>query len=237
MAVLGELAAGIAHEFKNILHGIGMYADFIATDGASAEAVLDDVTQIRESVARGKALAGQLSELADPAPAGGPVELVDAVRSLVPMIKVLLGNQVPLRVELPEAGLLVGTGKVPLGQMLLNLAINARDAMPDGGSLTIAVESRRLDPADAAASGSPAGSLAVVTVADTGVGIDPAIISHVFEPFFTTLPMGSSLGLGLSAALDIATSAGGAIRVESEPGRGATFTIYLPLVTGADRAG
>jgi CheY-like chemotaxis protein len=144
------------------------------------------------------------------------------------MLRRLIGEDVTVRIMLEASPALVTADVAQLEQVVVNLAVNARDAMPAGGVLTIMTGN--LDPDDPGRPPDPAsGPWVTLTVSDTGQGIDPAIRPHLFEPFFTTKPKGKGAGLGLATVYGIVTQSDGRIEVESEPGRGATFRIHLPL--------
>jgi CheY-like chemotaxis protein len=161
------------------------------------------------------------------------VDLRTVVQDMEQMLRRLVGEDVQVKIALPArpAPALVDAGQ--MGQVLMNLAANARDAMPDGGQLSIDVETVHLDESYAAVhAGVSAGDYVRLTVSDTGTGMDAATQAHLFEPFFTTKVTGRGTGLGLSSAFGIVKQSGGHVWAYSEPGRGSSFKIHLPLAAG-----
>ncbi|MHB8764828.1 MAG: ATP-binding protein, partial [Deferrisomatales bacterium] len=154
------------------------------------------------------------------------VDVNEAVRLAAEMLERILGEDIELRLALAPGAGAVRADPTQLEQVLLNLAVNARDAMASGGTLTV---STRCEGPTAG----EAGEFCVIEVADTGSGIDPGVLEHIFEPFFTTKGEGKGSGLGLATVYGIATQAGGRVAVRSEPGQGATFTVFWPRVSGA----
>ncbi len=229
MELIGRLTGAVAHDFNNLLTVIGGYTE-TALDalghGHPAAALLGEVA------AAGQRAAGLTRQLLTFSRKGGGrntrAELNATVRGCEAMLRRLVGSAVGLSVRLdPRAGT-VGLDSGRVEQVVMNLAVNARDAMPAGGALS--VETGVADGAEAGGE-LPAGPCAVLRVTDTGHGMDAATLARVFEPFFTTKPVGRGTGLGLSTVLDIARGAGGCVRVASEPGRGTEFRVYLPQIT------
>jgi two-component system cell cycle sensor histidine kinase/response regulator CckA len=225
LEAVGRLAGGIAHDFNNLLTGILSYSDLILQELRPNDPLRGDVEQIRDAGQRAAGLTRQLlafsrRQLIRPR----AVSLTATVTDLTPMLQRLLGNEVRLQTELaPELGnIFVDPGQVE--QALVNLILNARDAMPSGGEVRIATTNTELE-------GEP---YVAITVSDTGVGIDPSAQPKIFEPFFTTKQGGGGRGLGLSTVYGIVEQSGGRIGVESAPGQGATFTIYFPRYWGAE---
>ena len=235
MEAVGQLAGGVAHDFNNMLTAIGGFAELIAEDPDDAAGRSYAVEAIRAATERAAGLTRQLLAFSrrqrlEPT----IVSLNDAIRRIEPLLRRLLGEQVELVVHLADEPWLVLADPSQLETVVVNLAINARDAMPDGGTLTIETANRDLDETDARQPPTvPSGPYAMVSVTDTGTGMDPAIVSHIFEPFFTTKEFGGGTGLGLSSAHGVIEQSGGRILVDSEPGRGTTFRVYLPRATGA----
>lgn len=226
---LGRLAAGMAHDFNNTLSVIYGSAQFLALDLAEDDPKRDDVKAIQEAVKSASALTQQLlafgrgqSLRLEPLP-------VDAVlRDTERMLKRLVDADVRIETRPGADGALVNADRGKLQQVLVNLVVNARDAMPSGG--TLGVETFIEDSPDAAPL--PA-RVAVLRVSDTGVGMDEETRARLFEPFFTTKAEGKGTGLGLSVVYGIVGQLGGTVEVESSPGEGATFEIRLPLLTRA----
>jgi signal transduction histidine kinase len=158
------------------------------------------------------------------------IDLVPIIRHMEPMLRRLVLDKIAIRVAAGESPIPVRADEAALNQILLNLIINARDAMPDGGTATIDLGVLDLGNPLAPTLGVMPGRYAGITVRDTGQGIPADIQRHLFEPFFTTKPADKGTGLGLSIVYGIVTGLGGAIEVQSEVGHGATFTIYLPLI-------
>jgi two-component system cell cycle sensor histidine kinase/response regulator CckA len=218
MEAIGQLAGGIAHDFNNLLTAIHGYSILIAEELSPGSPLLDDLRQIRHSADRATALTQQLlafsrRQILDPR----VLDLRDSVKAIEPLLGRLIGEDIEFSVVAPAG---VGRVKADPGQIeqvIMNLALNARDAMPRGGTLRIAV-------ADAP------GPFVTLAVRDTGEGIDAATQSRIFEPFFTTKEQGKGTGLGLSTVYGIVTQSGGSITVDSEVGRGSTFTVCLPRV-------
>jgi signal transduction histidine kinase len=217
---IGQLTAGIAHDFNNIVTVVGGYAQLL--EGRSQEPSAE-VREIRTAAARAKALTSQLlafgrRQVLVPA----PVDLNEVARNVGPMLERLIGEDVALRLELAPDTPTVLADPGQLEQVLVNLVVNARDAMPDGGTVTI--ETADAEPDD----GGVDGRHAVLLVSDTGVGMDEETAARIFEPFFTTKPVGSGTGLGLSTVHGIVEQSGGEISISSEPGSGTTFRVRLP---------
>ena len=157
-------------------------------------------------------------------------DMAALVRDAERLLQRVLPETIQVVTYVPAAPALVRADPAQLEQVLVNLAINARDAMPEGGQLSIALGHTALDDDDAPANGVSAGRYVVLAVRDTGIGMDPPTIARAFEPFFTTKPIGKGTGLGLATAYGVVTQAGGALRVESAPGDGAVFEVLLPAV-------
>ncbi|HEU4682112.1 MAG TPA: response regulator [Gemmatimonadales bacterium] len=236
MEAVGALAGGVAHEVNNMMSVVLGFGEFLLQDPAMPEGRRPDVHQIMKAAERTAAVTRQL--LAFSRRAFHQPQVVDvgaAVRDLEPVVRRLLGEERHLTLA-SDASPRVRVDKGQLEQVIVNLALNARDAMPTGGTLTIATAESEL--ADDVPSGDgtaiPAGRYALIVVQDTGAGMDEATQARVFEPFFTTKPLGQGTGLGLAAADGIMKQNGGYITVESVPGRGATFTLYLPALSGGE---
>jgi two-component system cell cycle sensor histidine kinase/response regulator CckA len=228
MEAMGHLAGGVAHDFNNILTAILGYAALIEND--HEEPPHDHAVQIRKAAERAAALTKQLlafsrRQVID----RRPLYLPEIIDDLLPMLAKILGERVQIVREFDQdvAAVMADTGQ--LQQVVLNLAINARDAMPAGGQLTVHVGNVNLTAADRVPNFKLAkGSYVLLTVTDTGSGMDSSTREQIFEPFFTTKAEGEGTGLGLSTVFEIIKALGGGIRVSSEPGCGTTFRIYLP---------
>jgi two-component system cell cycle sensor histidine kinase/response regulator CckA len=228
MEVLGHLAGGIAHDFNNVLTVIHSTADLALPLAAADTPMHDALDTIRDASARAAGLTSQLlafsrRQILQPT----TFDVNEVIRELTPMLRRAIGERVALDIRPAGRPAAILADRSSIEQVLLNLAINARDAMAGGGTLTVAV----------AIVSDAARRQVELTISDTGVGMNDATRERVFEPFFTTKEAGKGTGLGLSTAHGIVTQSGGTITVRSAPGVGSTFTITLPLVERApDRA-
>jgi PAS domain S-box-containing protein len=226
MEAIGQLAGGVAHDFNNILAAIGMQAEV-----ARRSATVDDRPLLGEILAatkRGAALTQQLLAFArrqvlHPK----PLDLNGVVSDIATMLGRLLGDNVRMRVDVSTSPLVIRADAGMLGQVLVNLALNSRDAMPDGGELEISTAETVVASEDG--QDAPPGTYAMLRVVDTGCGIAPEHLSRLFEPFFTTKAPGEGTGLGLATLFGIVKLHHGFIRVASEVGKGTSFEILLPL--------
>jgi PAS domain S-box-containing protein len=230
MEAIGQLAGGVAHDFNNILAVILMQADILSTLEDVPPAIQEGLEQIRNASDRAGNLTRQLLLFSrKQVMQARDLDLNDVVTSLAKMLQRLIREDVRLQLHLHPAPLLTHADAGMLDQILLNLAVNARDAMPDGGNLLIETGAKTVDenftPIDSEAKPGPYVSLSVT---DTGDGIAPDIVPHIFEPFFTTKEPGKGTGLGLATVFGIVKQHGGFIEVESEPGKGTRFQIFLP---------
>jgi PAS domain S-box-containing protein len=229
MEAVGQLTGGIAHDFNNLLMIIGGSLDLIHRRSADDKRAIALLDAARQGVARGAKLNQQL--LAFSRRQDMRTEAV-CVNDLIPEFAHLLdravGEIVKVCITTEPVLWYCGTDPHQLETAILNLAINARDAMPDGGTLTLSTENRSVAPVAAAGWGASPGDYVVVTVADTGIGMPPEILSRVFEPFFTTKEVGKGTGLGLSQVYGFAKQSGGFVAVDSALGQGTKMMIYLP---------
>ncbi len=238
MEAIGRLAGGIAHDFNNVLTAVLSYCELLLADLAPGHPNRGDVEQIALAGERAAGLTRQLlafsrRQVLQPR----PISLAEVVRQAEGMLRPLLGAHLELRLAVAPRVATIVADPGQMQQVVLNLALNARDAMPRGGLLEIAVGDRLLEATDPARpAGAAPGRYVELTVRDTGTGMDAETLAHVFEPFFTTKGPGRGTGLGLSTVHGIVEQSGGHLGVESEPGRGTTFRVCFPAVDGAPEA-
>ena len=230
---LGKLAGGVAHDFNNLLAIILNYCGFIAEAVEGRPEVVEDVEQVRSAAQRAAALTRQLlifgrRDLVR----GDVVDINDVVRDTESLLRTAVGEHIELRTSLAADLPVTRVDTSRIEQVLLNLSVNARDAMPDGGALLIATSEQHFSDKDNDGSTPGPGHHVCLSVSDTGSGFSDEASKHVFEPFFTTKPAGRGTGLGLATVHSIAKEAGGHASVYSEPGVGTTVRVYLPVVEG-----
>jgi nitrogen-specific signal transduction histidine kinase/CheY-like chemotaxis protein len=237
MEAVGQLAGGIAHDFNNLLTAILGYAQLLS-ERPLGEAALVEVAEIRRAAERAASLTKQLLGFSRQQVQKISIFVLnDVVSGMEPMLARLLGEDVRIRVDLAADLGRVRADHGQMEQVILNLAVNARDAMPKGGTLTIETKNVELDDAYVAAhlAGTP-GPYVMLAARDDGCGMDPATLAQIFEPFFTTKPAGKGTGLGLATVYGIVKQSGGFVWVYSDPGHGTTFRVYLPRVEDAATA-
>ncbi|HEY4176065.1 MAG TPA: EAL domain-containing protein [Kofleriaceae bacterium] len=233
MDALGRLAGGVAHDFNNILTVIGSYACMLEDSLDAGDERRADATEIRLASERASTITRRLLALGRHSMIKLRVlQLDDVIASFVPMLRRLVGERVRIDVQRGDAPPIHGDAS-QLEQVLMNVAVNARDAMHGDGRLTIETFTSTLDLADAAELGLAPGTYTTLAITDTGVGMSADVQKKIFDPFFTTKEVGQGTGLGLSIVHGIVTQSKGALTVYSQPGHGATFRIYLPVVAGA----
>jgi two-component system, cell cycle sensor histidine kinase and response regulator CckA len=232
LEAVGQLAGGIAHDFNNQLMAISGYAEMLRSEAADNPAVEADSREILRAAGSAATLVRQLLTLArratqDPR----PLSLDDLLTELRPMLDGLLGpDRLQIRIETGQTN--VWADPHQLEQVVVNMVVNARDAVDDGGTVELGLAAAEVGPDDPLATMVEPGPYVVLTVSDTGQGMDRATMARVFEPFFTTKPVGQGTGLGLATAWGIVRQSHGHLGVESEIGRGTTFTIHLPRYDG-----
>jgi PAS domain S-box-containing protein len=236
MDALGQLTGGIAHDFNNLLTGIIGAMHILKRRIAAGRA--DDLDRVMDaavaSANRAAALTHRLLAFARQQPLDPqPLDINHLIRDIEDLLRRTLGEQVTLKIALHKELWPVLADTNQLENVLLNLAINGRDAMPDGGLLTIATGNTALDGTEGGDGNDvEPGDYSLLSVMDTGVGMTPEIISKAFDPFFTTKPIGQGTGLGLSMIYGFAKQSGGHVRIDSAVGRGTTVTLYLPRFRG-----
>ncbi len=244
MEALGRLAGGVAHDFNNVLMIIIGFADFLCASMESADPRRIDAEEIRKAAERAAALTRQLLAFGRPRLSiRQAVDLNGIVRDMELMLRSMLGEHIRLETALQGGRVGLDSDRGEVEQILMNLALNARDAMPDGGRLTITTRTVEFEGDEGyRASGIdlPEGEYVVLSVRDTGHGMDAATRARIFEPFFSTRRSAQNSGLGLAVVYGIVTQNAGHVWVDSEPGRGTTFTLWFPLArydSGEEPAG
>jgi two-component system cell cycle sensor histidine kinase/response regulator CckA len=243
MEAVGRLAGGIAHDFNNLLTAMTGHVRFLLDaleedDERRADAEGIEAATVRASRLTRQLLAFSRQQMMRPR----VVDLGEVIQSFEPLLRRLIGEDVEFRVDRSAEACFVRVDTGQLEQVLLNLAVNARDALPFGGTLTVETDCASFPPdAPAPVQDIPPGSYARLSVTDDGVGMDETTLARAFEPFFTTKPAGKGTGLGLSTVYGIVNQSGGHLGVTSRVGEGTSFTIYLPVVErppedGADAA-
>ena len=232
MESIGLLAGGIAHDFNNILGGILGYASFVKAQVPKGDKIYSHLETIERSALRAAELTSQLLGFARGGKyVVGPVYINDLVTETADLLRGTIEKNIVVETRLDSSSPVVEADSSQMQQVLMNLCVNARDAMPGGGDLTITTA--RLDVPDAFLHSVPdghGGPFVRIDIADTGIGIDRAIRGKIFDPFFTTKEKGKGTGLGLATVYGIVKNHNGHINVESEMGEGTTFSIYIPAV-------
>jgi len=232
LEAVGRLAGGLAHDFNNLLTAIGGFARRITKKLRPESPLRDDAGQIEKASDMAASLTSQLLAFSRRQTMQPVVLTLNEVLDDVEiMLKRLIGEDIELVIKRASRPGLTLADPGQIGQVIVNLAVNSRDAMPHGGVLTIESSDIEFGAEEAFAhQGVPPGAYVTVSVTDTGAGIPPDVLPHIFEPFYTTKEMGKGTGLGLSTVYGIVAQSNGHVRVSSEVGRGSTFTIYLPRI-------
>lgn len=229
METVGRLVGGVAHDFANLLTLISGYADILVNRVGETSTLNPELYEIRQAASRGARLTAQLLGYTRGRPVEPrPVDLNSIIGDMQRMLRPIIGEYVSL-----ETSLSANLGRVladpgQMEQVIMNLILNARDAMPGGGRIRIETANGDLDQEAAQAFGMPPGPCVMLTISDTGHGIEPELLPHIFEPFFTTKQEGRGTGLGLSTVHSIAKQSGGDVWVRSTPNQGSSFTLCLP---------
>ena len=232
MEAVGQLAGGIAHDFNNVLTAILGYTRLLLKESELGARQRDDITEIEEAAQRAASLTRQLlafsrKQVMQPT----VLNVNEVVQGMRTLLRRLIGEHITLVAAFDPEPVFVRADQGQLQQVIVNLSVNARDAMPAGGTLMLATARVDLDAAfKGSHPGSTVGPHVRLLVSDSGTGMDAEVRRRVFEPFFTTKPVGKGSGLGLATVYGIVKQSGGYIDVESQPGHGSTFTIYLPRV-------
>jgi NO-binding membrane sensor protein with MHYT domain/nitrogen-specific signal transduction histidine kinase/CheY-like chemotaxis protein len=230
LEAIGQLAGGIAHDFNNLLTAILGNAAFVLASTPADDPRHADIREIERAATRAAELTHQLlafgrKQMLEPTPLDLNATLAQTMR----MLTRLVGEHIEITVVPAPALWEVQADPAQLEQVIVNLVVNARDAMPEGGKLTIETQNVTLQPGSTSQHiGAPAGDYVLIAFTDTGIGMDPATQDRIFEPFFTTKGVGKGTGLGLATVYGIIRQSGGSISVYSEPQRGSTFKVYLP---------
>lgn len=231
MEAIGRLAGGVAHDFNNLLTVITGFAQLALLDEQPSKAGLEEIIQAAE---RASGLTRQLLAFSRQQALEPRIfDLNFLVRDMEKMLRRLIGEDVEISTHLAAEALHVKADPGQIEQVVFNLAVNARDAMPEGGKLTLSTSRRTLDRVGATLHGLQEGDYCVVSVRDNGSGIDPEVLPHIFEPFFTTKPEGQGTGLGLSTVYGIMQQSGGAIHADSKKDAGTTMTMFIPASGGS----
>lgn len=235
LEAIGRLAAGVAHDFRNVLTGIQGFAETLRMTLAPEHPGREDVDELLRVVQHGRALTQQLLTFAwqQPRQKVAPIAVDDLVDALLPLLRRIAGPLVPID-RLGGTSAVVSADRALLEQVIVNLVMNARDATiaqhPAGAPVTIETGACVLGKPKSMATGRlPAGTYATIAVHDIGTGMDDGVIGKMFEPFFTTKPPGEGTGIGLATVFGIVVQAGGGIDVTSGVGAGSTFRVYLPV--------
>ncbi len=237
MESIGTLAGGVAHDFNNILTTVMGYCSLILMKAGPGTKVTNYVNQIMEAADRASALTQNLLAFGrKQVMATKPVDLNEAIKVVEKLLRRIIGEDIELRTSLSPERLVVVAGDGQIAQLLMNLATNARDAMPDGGMLSIKTEQVHLGGDIVKAYDGKEGVYASIEVSDTGSGMDERTRDQIFDPFFTTKEVGKGTGLGLSIVYGIVHQNKGYVNVASQPGKGTTFTSYFPLAESAGSA-
>jgi signal transduction histidine kinase len=234
MHAIGSLAAGLAHDLNNQLTVVLSFAALARARLPGDSTVRSHVDGIHDAGSRAAELTRRVLSFAR-ARVDEPrvLDLGDVVRDLERMLRIVAGSEIDLSTRLDGAPALLRADPTQMEQLLTNLVVNARDAMPLGGRLTIGVTTVELDAAGASAIGAPPGPYVCLTVTDTGAGMSDEVRARIFEPFFTTKEAGNGSGLGLVIVRGVVDRGGGTVHVETAPGAGTTFTVHLPRVESA----
>lgn len=232
LELLGQLAGSITHDFNNLLVAILGHAS-VGLDHATQPEAVEALRGVHEAAERAAALTARVLTLGSPSVEAGPVDSVREIKQIAGLLRRLLSESVRLDVEVDARHAWVPLDRSRLEQILVNLAVNSRDAMPSGGIVRISVHKRMIEVGLAGALGISPGPGVCVRVTDTGDGMPPEVAERVFDPFYSTKGAGRGTGLGLSTVQRLVQEAGGAIQLSTQLGRGTTFSVWFPEVAAA----
>jgi PAS domain S-box-containing protein len=238
LEAIGRVAGSVAHDFNNLLTAIRGYSQLLQHRLDRGGSPRGEAEEIARTVERASGLTQQLLAFSRKQKMQRQrIDLNRVVQDMQPLLEHLAGKRVRLRLEIPAAPVWVLGDRSQMEQVIMNLAVNAVDAMPEGGDLRLELETVPLDPASGEALDLPSGEYLRLRVSDTGTGMAPEILELIFEPFFTTKEEGKGTGLGLSTVYGIMKQSGGHIGVESVPGQGTAFTALYPLAAADSMEG
>lgn len=230
LAMMGRMVGGVAHDFNNLLTGILLYCDLLQPKVPLSNPLATKIDEIRRAAEQGAGIIRQLMTLGrEDEDTARSVSFNHAITELTPMLRHLAGENIQISTELGEDAGVVGISLAQAQQIVLNLVLNARDAMPQGGSVHLQTSSREFEGTG------PATRIFELTVRDTGAGMDTKVAARVFEPFFTTKPRGRGTGMGLTTVRKIVEDAGGIVCMETAPSKGTRMTVRLPEIEVADQ--
>jgi PAS domain S-box-containing protein len=234
MEAIGRLAGGVAHDFNNLLTVINGYSDLLLRNSNASDRIRAQLTEIRNAGQRARELTNQILAFSrNQMRTTDTLNLRSVIEDVEEMLRRMIGEDIELLTTFDPGLGEIRADRTEIIQVLLNLAVNARDAMPTGGALIFALANVEVDESDVRTHpGTRAGAHVLLTVTDTGIGMDAEIKKHLFEPFFTTKQAGKGTGLGLATVYGIVSQSDGLIQVDSKPRQGTTFRIYWPRVTG-----
>ena len=225
LALIGRLVGGVAHDFNNLLTGILLYCDLMQGKLAASDSLGQKVDEIRVAAEQGAGLIRQLMSVGrEDKDAPRSVAFNDALREMAPLLQHLVGEKVHITMELGEGTACVSITLAQAQQIVLNLVLNARDAMPGGGEVLVETDSRVFEGTG------PGDRIFELTVKDSGTGMDAKTASRMFDPFFTTKAPGRGTGMGLTTVRKIVEDAGGIVTVVTAPGQGTQITVRLPEI-------
>lgn len=225
LALVGRLVGGVAHDFNNLLTGILLYCDLMKSKISRSKALAQKIEEIRTAAEQGAGLIRQLMNVGrEEKNAPLSVSLNDALREICPLLRHLVGENVHITLELCQGPGVVGISLAQAQQIVLNLVLNARDAMPNGGEVSVTTKSLKFEGTG------PSDHILQLTVRDCGTGMEPQTAARIFDPFFTTKAPGHGTGLGLTTVRKIVEDAGGIISLETAVGKGTQITVRLPEV-------